>query len=132
VLTDSNPGHDIPAAVTSPHDQRAHDLLQDLTNYQCPRVLTRRPLPEPSLPNSPAQAIRHPTRAVALLDQQPRLAEPAGSAGRAGIAAAVVAVWSSGIVVLRIEDGGGVAGFAMARAQCRPGSLMAVYQRLRG
>jgi hypothetical protein len=53
VLTRTSPGHDIPAAVTSPHDQRAHGLLQDLTEDQRPRVPTRQPLPEPSLPNSP-------------------------------------------------------------------------------
>jgi hypothetical protein len=56
VLTKTNPGHDIPAAVTSPHDQRAHGLLQDLTEDQRPRVLTRQPLPEPSLPNSPGKS----------------------------------------------------------------------------
>src|SRR4030095_13388947 len=52
----TTPGHDIPAAVTSPHDQRAHDLLQDLTEDQRPRVLTRQPLPEPSLANSPGKS----------------------------------------------------------------------------
>jgi hypothetical protein len=55
VITDSNPGPNIPAAVTSPHDQRAHGLLQDLTKDQCPTVLTRQPLPEPSLPKTPGQ-----------------------------------------------------------------------------
>jgi hypothetical protein len=37
VLTDNKPSaHDIPAAVTPPHDQRAHDLLQDLTEDPSP------------------------------------------------------------------------------------------------
>jgi hypothetical protein len=36
VLTGNKPGHHIPAAVTSPHDQRAHSLLQDLTEDQSP------------------------------------------------------------------------------------------------
>jgi hypothetical protein len=53
VLTGKSPGHNIPAAITSPHDQRAHGLLQDLTEDQSPKVLTRQPLPAPSLPNNP-------------------------------------------------------------------------------
>ena len=43
-------GHDIPAAVTSPHDQRAHGLPQDLKDGQMSGVLTRQPLPTPTLP----------------------------------------------------------------------------------
>jgi len=49
VLTQDK-GHDIPAAVTSPHDQRAHGLPQDLTSDQMIGVLTRQPLPTPTLP----------------------------------------------------------------------------------
>ncbi len=46
----ASPGHVIPSAVTSPHDQRAHGLPQGLKS-QMSGVLTRQPLPEPSLPN---------------------------------------------------------------------------------
>ena len=45
-------GHVIPAAISPPHDQRAHGLPQDLRG-QMSGVLTRRPLPEPSLPKRP-------------------------------------------------------------------------------
>jgi hypothetical protein len=54
VLTADDAGHDIPVAVSPPHDQRAHGLPQDLQG-QKRRVLTRRPLPEPSLPNRPGK-----------------------------------------------------------------------------
>jgi hypothetical protein len=40
-------GHVIPPAVQPPHDQQAYGLPQDLTG-QIRRVLTHRPLPEPS------------------------------------------------------------------------------------
>src|SRR6266516_900759 len=43
-------GHDIPAAIRSPHDQRAHGLPRDLVKGQIRTVLTHQPLPEPSLP----------------------------------------------------------------------------------
>jgi len=42
-------GHVIPAAVTPPHDQRAHSLPPDLNGPDSKQVLTRQPLPEPSL-----------------------------------------------------------------------------------
>src|SRR6266700_2863649 len=42
--------HDIPAAIRSPHDQRAHGLPRDLVKGQIRTVLTHQPLPEPSLP----------------------------------------------------------------------------------
>jgi hypothetical protein len=48
-------GHVIPSAVASPHDQPAHGLPQDL-NGQMSRVLTRQPLPTPSLPNPPGKS----------------------------------------------------------------------------
>jgi len=48
-------GHVIPAAVSPPHDQRAHGLPQDLHRSEEESVLTRRPLPEPSLPNRLSQ-----------------------------------------------------------------------------
>jgi hypothetical protein len=50
-------GHDIPSAVRSPHDRRAHGLPQDLKG-QKRRVLTRQPLPMPSLPQK--QTRRNP------------------------------------------------------------------------
>jgi hypothetical protein len=50
------PGVRHPSSVTSPHDQRAHGLLQDLNEDQRRRVLTHQPLPEPSLPNSPGKS----------------------------------------------------------------------------
>jgi hypothetical protein len=75
-------GHDIPAAITSPHDQRAHGLLQDLTEDQRPRVLTRQPLPEPSLPNSPGKAIS--ARLDLVGAAQPSGADPGGERGERG------------------------------------------------
>ena len=48
-------GHVIPAAVSPPHDQRAHGLPQDLEGPMS-GVLTRQPLPEPSLPKQPDES----------------------------------------------------------------------------
>jgi hypothetical protein len=62
-------GHDIPAAVTSPHNQRAHRLLQDLTKDQSRRVLTRQPpaAKQPRhkpLPFAPIEPVTLPAGAV--------------------------------------------------------------------
>jgi hypothetical protein len=46
--------HVIPAAVSPPHDRRAHGLPQDLEGLMS-GVLTRQPLPEPSLPKPPGK-----------------------------------------------------------------------------
>jgi hypothetical protein len=52
VLTPPQGGHDIPAAIYSPGHRRGHDLGLGLPEgAQEPTVLTRRRLPEPSLPD---------------------------------------------------------------------------------